>query len=417
MKLYDVITTERESKGRKKPIVEEISEPEFVLPKEPAKFSWKRLSIVGGSIIFLAVLYIAGMKLVHARVVIHERHIPFSLSDTELELTHEKDASSGRLSFQTMVVSTTVTREVFGSELSASASKAKGQAVIFNEYSKTAQSVKAGTVLTAANGKKYVTNSTVSVPGFTQSGTKKTPGTATVSITASATGPDYNATSASFTVAGWSGAKAKQFYARSAGAITGGDAGMKHALSATEKANALATLQAQLIERLRRESRAQIPDDLVTFPDLQVATIDPDSFVSNGDGVKFGASLKGSMTSYLIPRDLLEQAIASRVSAGAHYPDVNIPALGDITATPVSPLPTDPNSVPESIIISLSGEGTIIAKAPLETIRESLIGVKRGAFDATLAGVSEIDTATYVLYPFWAPYFPADRNKITVELK
>jgi hypothetical protein len=419
MKLYDVIRkeqlTKKAAKKSEQPTVEMIAPPEYdgyAAPHKP--FSWKKIGVIAAIILLVAGVYMLGVKLVRARVIVQERHIPFSIADLELDVAHEDQADAGTLSFQAMVVTSTVSREVFGSELSQSTTKAKGKAVIFNEYSKTPQTIKTGTVLTATNGKKYVTQATVSVPGFTQKGTVKTAGTATVAITASDVGESYNIDAANFTVSGWTGARAKQLYARSAGPLTGGEAGVRHTLSASERETVVATLQAQLVERLKRESRAQIPPDHVTFADLQVATIDPTSLKISGEGIKFPAELSGTMVSYLIPRDLLEQSIANKAISGDDFTDVTIPALGDITVKPVSALPTDPDRIPDMITIHLSGEGTVITKVPLETLRESLVGIERNIFAQKVSDIPEIDTARFMLYPFWAPLFPTDRTKIDI---
>lgn len=420
MKLYDVLRKEQAQHRGKKMPAREIAPPEYEpfsteIPEK--KFSWKKVAVIGMAFSFVALIYIIGTRLVHAQVVITERHIPFSIDSVALELTHETATDDGRLSFQAMVVTTEVTREVFGSELVQSFSKANGKVVILNEYSKTPQTIKAGTVFTAPTGKRYVTAATVVVPGYTGTASAKTAGTVTATVTAAEAGESYNTESTTFTIAGWTGTKAKQFNARSVGSISGGEAGIRHSLSASEKAAAIATLQTQLIERLKRESRAQIPDNLITFPELQVATIDIASLKVEGQGIKFPMKLSGTMTSYLIQRDLLEQAIAQKAISDRSYPHVAIPALGDITVTPITPLPTNSAHVPENITISLSGDGTIITKVQTETVRESLAGINRRQFNTIFADIHEVDVAKYTLYPFWAPYFPVASSRITVEVK
>jgi uncharacterized protein YlzI (FlbEa/FlbD family) len=413
MKLYDVIRKEQLAEG-----VPEKSEPEVHRTPHPfheMHVSWKRIGIIAAAVAFIAVLYLLGIRFVHAKVVIVERQVPFSLAHTELELVHEKDASAGRLAFQTMVVTTEITREIFGSETIASTTKAKGKAVFFNEYSKTSQTVKSGTTITASNGKKYVTQQTVAVPGYTMNGKIKNPGTSIqVVISAADTGPTYNSEGTSFTVSGWSGTKAKQFYARSAGPISGGEAGARHTVSDADRPQVVATLQAQLIERLKRETRAQIPENLVTFPDMQFVSIDTDSFVLGGDSIKFPAKVKGTMISYLISRDLLETAIAKVTMSDHRYNDVSIPALGDIAVEPVSAIPTSTTNIPDAITVAITGQGTIITKAPLIEVQEALIGISRTNFSQALSDIPEIGSAKYSLIPFWAPLFPRQPKDITV---
>ncbi len=426
MKLYDVIRKDYKEKGLPDldPLPPETPEPPVKVKKpvyreeyegEPTS-NWRKIIVIGGALLFIALLYIVGTVFVHATVTVNQRHIPFSLQDTELDVANETTTGPGRLSFQTMVVTDTVTRQVFGSAMTTSTTKASGKAVLFNQYSKTAQTVRSGTTLTGANGQKYLTQATVSVPGYTGTGTTKTAGSASVAIVAAGIGPAYNTNGTTFTVAGWSGANAKLFFG-SSGLISGGQNGAMHTLSPTDRQQALTTLQAALTEKLSRETRSQIPDDLITFPDLQFTTIDTTSLVAQGSDIQFPASLQGTMVSYLIPRDLFEQAIASKAIADHVYPSVTIPDLGAVTVRSVTPLPTDPAHIPDSITIAVSGQGTIITQAAVPVIQQAVLGIPRGTFNAALLSIPEIDTATYSLYPFWAPYFPYKPSRIKIKIQ
>ena len=421
MKLYDVI---RKEQLDKKNGVVEINTPEyssevttnytpFDIPRR--RSSWRTILVIAGAIMFIAVLYVVGMKFVYARITVTERHIPFSFDRMQLEMEEEKTAGTGRLSFQVMVVSSEVTRQVYASALAQSNTKSSGNIVLFNEYSTKAISIKKGTTVTATTGKKYITQAAISVPGYTTVNKVKKAGTsAQVQVVAAEVGASYNAEGTSFTVSGYN---SKQVYGRSAGAITGGEAGIAHVLTEEDRESAILTLQADLAEKLKRETRAAIKDEYVTFPNLQFITIDRDSLTIKGNDIKFPASIKGTMVSYLINRDMLEGAVASKIVSDHVYSDVAIPALGDIAVEPISAIPTDATQVPETLTISLSGTGTLITKVPEEKIRQSVIGIGRKSFAATLQPIPEIDEARYVLYPFWAPFFPTIEDRITVIVK
>jgi hypothetical protein len=420
LKLYDVIRKDQKDKENaildektydQTPVRERISRE----GREGSPHSnWRNILVFGLALIFLSGLYILGAVFVHATVTVTQRQIPFSLQDTQLDVANENSAVPGRLSFQTMVVTDSVTRQVFGSAMTTSTTKATGTAVIFNQYSKSGQTVRSGTTLTGANGEKYLTQKTVTVPGYT--GTAKTAGTVSVPIVAAAAGPAYNSNGTTFTISGWSGANAKLFFGTS-GAISGGQNGATHTLSDSDKASTLTTLQEALTEKLSRETHAQIPDNLVTFPDLQFTSIDTASTVLSGPDIQFPATMTGTMVSYLIPKDLLEQAIASKAITDQMYPNVTIPDLGGITVSAVSALPADPSNTPDSITISVSGQGTIITEVPQATVQQDVLGIRRGLFTSALSGIPEIDTAKYSLMPFWAPYFPYKPSRITIKVQ
>ncbi len=420
MKLYDVIRKDQKAKETKQVVIEEepLSPIRERISQEgregPRRSNWRNIILFAAALLFLSLLFVLGSVFVHAKVTVTQRQIPFSMQNTDLDVANEKTADPGRLSFQTMVVTDSVTRQVFGSASTTSTTKATGHVVIFNQYSKSNKTIRSGTTLTAANGLKYITQSTVTVPGYT--GTAKTAGSASVTVVAYGVGPTYNSTGTTFTIAGYGGTVAKSFFATS-GAITGGQNGATHTLSDTDKQQAIATLQAALTEKLSRETRAQIPTNLITFPDLQFTSINTSSLVLQGNTINFPVTLQGTMVSYLMPRDLFEQAIASKAITDHLYPNVSIPDLGGITVTSVSPLPTDPNNIPSSITIAVSGQGTIITEVPQSTVQQAVLGIARGTFTSALSGIPEIDTAQYSLYPFWALYFPYKASRITIKIQ
>lgn len=421
MKLYDVIRKEGLQNGKElvdTPAPQPVHDHVIIRSRTHRPPAWKKLLIIAGSIILLAVLYVAGMRMVRAHVTLVERRVPFSLTNAELELVHEKDAAKGRLSFQTMVVKASITREVYGSELRASTSKSHGKVVFFNEYSTKPVTIKSGTTITSQSGKRYNTQATVVVAPYTvdPKTKKKTAGTSTaVSVVASEAGPSYNTTGTSFSVSGYG--SSKTFYAQSAGQLAGGESGMMHTVSDADRPEVIATLTAQLTERLKRETRTQIPENLITYPNLQFVSIDTSAFKLEGPEIRFPATISGTMVSYLISRDLLESAIATKALSGSSLPRVSVPTLGNLSVDPASAIPTNPDHVPDAITIRISGTGTLVPKASVSEVTDALIGIPRTQFAAALATIPEIDTARYSFTPFWAPFFPTKESRIMVEVK
>lgn len=417
MKLYDVIVADKKHAPDER--TRELGDTPPKPPKRVHQYSLRKHIIVYGILFGIIVgIYALGIAFAHVTVTIYERQIPFSIDRTTIDLEHEASAAPERLAYQGMVVSDTLTREIFGSQVVVSDTKAHGQAVFFNEYSTAAQTIASGTTLLSADGKKYVLSQKVTVPGYKTVAGKKQPGSSTnVTITAAATGADYNTSGTSFTVASYTGTKKTQLYARSATAITGGDSGGKHTVTAQEKTTALDALTSQLQERLKRETRAQIPAGYMTYPDLQLFDIDENSIILQGEGIKFPASISGSLVSYLIPDTNFEQAIA-RIALGGHtYPSVAIPTIAELSVEPKSVLPVSSKEFPQTISLTVSGQGTIIAKADVNAVKSKLIGIRRTMFDSALKDIPEIDHATYSVVPFWAPYFPSQVGRMKVLVR
>lgn len=423
MKLYDVIRKEELERFEKKGNIDIGNNKKVPTSSEhyheKKSSTLKKIIIVSVVVAFVSIIYLTGIKFVHAKVIITPREIPFSANKIKVELIKNSGNDDKLASFQAMVVSGDVSREVFGGDLRTSTVKAKGRVVFFNDYSKTAVTIKAKTTLIGANGKKYTTDQTVTVAGYTvkKDGTKVTGTSPQVFITALDVGPAFNSTNMNLTVSGYTSAKSKLFYAQTASEITGGDSGTIYVVSDKEKPNVLATLNTQLIEKLKRETRTQIPDGYVAYSDLQFISIDNSTAVLLGTTIKFPASIKGSMVSYLIPRNLLEIAIANKVMSDHNYGGVTIPNILDLKVEPVTAIPTDPKLSPESITINITGNGKIITKIPTDNIKDSLLGIKKEDFSQKLSNIYEINTAKYNLYPFWSPFFPHDLNRINVTVE
>jgi hypothetical protein len=410
MKLYDVIRREEHPE-------EKILEQVFIPTEHPHK---KRRNFVFliTTLLFLLIVYVVGIYNVRAKIVLEERNIPFVLDKAIVELDHEAKVGGERLSFQTMTVSTEINREIIGSELKDVTGKSKGAVVFFNEYDKRPFTIKSGAKLISTSGKTYITQESVIVPGYTLENKKKNPGASiSINVVAVETGPGSNSEGDSLSISSFSGLKRKQIYARSIGPFKGGESGMRHTVSASEKPQIIETLKIQLSERLRRETNAQIPEQFVTYPDLQFISIDIESLNLEGDGVKFAAKIKGTMVSYLIPRTAFETVIAKEVLSNNLYKKVSIPAIDGLIVVPEKGVPINSSVIPETISVLVTGQGSVITKINSELIKSSLVGTKRSTFDQSLSAIPEISSAKFRLIPFWAPFFPAKEKKIEVIIK
>ncbi len=416
MKLYDVIRKEQAPQNEEAVLAPREPSVSDIHPKHKKK---KRIFFLAITLSCMTLFYVIGLSINRATITIVERTIPFTLDQAVLDLPHQTESDSERLSFQTMRVSAEIKREIFGSELTQVTGKAKGSVIFFNEYSTSTQTIKSGTRLLGTNKKTYQTQQTVTIPGYTlDAKKKKTAGTSTpVSVIAIDTGSASNSPGLSFSITGYSGTKKTQLYARSVGALAGGEAGMFHTVSDAERPALLESLKTQLSEKLRRETRAEIPENLVTYPDLQFISIDTDSLALEGEGIKFTAQIKGTMVSYLISRDLLESAIAKEVLSDHSYPEVSIPGLESLDISPESPIPANTQTLPESISLLIKGQGTLITKAPLDRLRDSFVGQKRGSFNNIIGQFPEIQSASFSLFPFWSPFFPKQLEHIHIKVQ
>lgn len=104
--------------------------------------------------------------------------------------------------------------------------KARGTAVIYNEYSSDPQPLVATTRLETSDGRLFRLVEGVTVPGMTDVGGRKEPGAIEANVIADQAGAEYNIGSATFTIPGFKGGpKYGKFSAKSAKAFSGGGDG------------------------------------------------------------------------------------------------------------------------------------------------------------------------------------------------
>ncbi|MBW4061121.1 hypothetical protein HJC99_00915 [Candidatus Saccharibacteria bacterium] len=102
--------------------------------------------------------------------------------------------STGVLAGQTVTYSKDLSGSATATGQQDAGTKATGQMTIYNNFDTSAHALDAGTRLAAPDGKVFTTNTAVSVPGETLSGSPASihPGQVTVGVTASANGDSYN---------------------------------------------------------------------------------------------------------------------------------------------------------------------------------------------------------------------------------
>ena len=190
-----------------------------------------------------------------------------------------------------------------------------------------------------------------------------------------------------------------------------------------------ATLETKLRNKLQQQTVAMIDEAndanarrsdavLISYPGLQRIIIDSAGVQSTpvvGSTVETEVSLKGVMVSYLFPKALFEQKIASYAASDKSVP-VTIPNIADLSVESPDLPDTTADAAPERITLAVSGQGTLVSTVPVVRIRQALLGASRSDVPALLRAIPGVESAQFMLYPFWSPYFPASMNAITVSV-
>lgn len=421
MKLYDIIVKEKQNVSAVPPQEAPTSHKETVRITDviPTHNRRKKILLFLAITALLVLLYSVGFWVSYAKITLYERSIPFTLTNAVFDLVHEESMQyTSPYTFQTMTVSSSIDREIIGTEFKEVSEFARGSVVFSNEWSKTPETQKIGTIISSPSGKKYKTTASTIVPGYSISGTVKSPGVSKpVSVIALEAGSASNNPGATFTVPSFTSKKQQLFFAKSVGPLAGGDSGVRHSLSPEEERVTVELLTQQLTERLRRETRAQVPEEFFISPEMQYIYINKDDFNLEGESIKYVARAEGKIVTYLIKRDTLYKLIAQEVLREENQGEFYISNLSDLKFQITSSLPTTPATIPDHIEVKVAGSGVLTSRIDSEGLRKDIRGRSIKEFREYISKKSTVEKAELSLLPFWSPYLPSSPKLLHIVVR
>ncbi len=369
---------------------------------------WIVAAISVGFLLFALSYLFAG-----AKVIITPKSQDVVLQEN---LTAIKGGTDENLSFDLVVLSGEETKSVVGGEEQDVFKRAKGRAVIYNSFSTASQNLDIDTRLEGSNGKIYKTETKITVPGKSKTGT---PGSVEVGIYANEPGIEYNSGPLDFKIFGFKGTpKYEKFYARSKGDITGGFRGKALSVSDADKEAALALLKTTLTEKLSKKANDQIPAGFILFKDagfLDTEEVMPITSNIAAGGGSVPITLKGTFYGVLFDEEKLTQKIAKNLVSGYKDEGVYIPNMRDV-AFSLGVAEKDAVSLKDAktIAFNLSGNAKIVWKVDTEQFMADIVGKPKKSFNQILANYPNIDSATLSIRPIWKMSFPEKQESITV---
>jgi hypothetical protein len=293
--------------------------------------------------------------------------------------------------------------------------KAKGTAIIYNNYSATAQTIVAGTRLSNTQGNVYRTSSTVVVPGK-----KTTPGSVSVAIVADQAGDKYNLKVADlkgdFKLPGYQGTpKYAGFYARLKTDVAGGYSGNKMTINEESKKTAIKDMQDSLKEQLISKLKESVTPDHILYDgayNIEYEVSEP-VMKTNEDadlivkGIAYGAIFNSdTLIKYIAGKEIKKFPSDTYNITGDKELTFNISNIKDFSAKKATPL-----------IFTLKGPISITGTFSEEKLKDELKGINLKDSNAIFAKYSAIANAYALITPFWLRSFPNSVEKITIEYK
>ncbi|MDQ5893058.1 MAG: hypothetical protein QG640_68 [Patescibacteria group bacterium] len=394
---------------------EVIEEPVFVnkKPSKKKKNAGKYLLTFVIVFICIAIIGVAlSLSYSKAVVTITPKVTNFDVNGT---FTAKKNAPGTDLGYEVVTVSDEVHQIIPATSGPAVQTKAKGTAVIYNNFSATAQTLVAGTRLSDSDGLIYRTASTISVPGK-----KTSPGSIEVAIVADQAGANYNAAVADlkgdYKIVGYKGTpKYDGFYARLKTDITGGFSGNKMIIAPEAQKAAVTALQTTLREQLLTKLKTAVPPGFILYDSAYtIEYTNPEPIMK--ENTSADVSVKGVAYAAIFKADSLIKFIAGKEIQ--KFPSDTYTVGGDTDLEfKVSNIKDFSIKKGTPLIFTLKGPISITGTFSESKLKDELKGIDLKASNAVFGKYTAISNAYALITPFWMRSFPNSTEKIILEYK
>lgn len=290
--------------------------------------------------------------------------------------------------------------------------RATGQVTIIN-CNDSAISIASGAAF-AANGKNYLSNGAVSVPGsnFFSSGQCKEDGKATVSVTAVQSGESFNQPAAAYQIAG-----SPTSVSASGSAMTGGSTNVVKIVQQSDIDAAKQKLAAQNTADYKNKLSVTVDKNYQIIEDsFNLSQSDASSNVQAGQqapGGKVEMKINYSLQAYSKDelKTLISKAVNQEIAASNQkiYESSN---KGELSLS----LDNERSSsgAKKYKVSMLLSTGPAINE---EELKAKLVSRKKGEITTELESIKGVSRVDVSISPFWKQKTPSDPAKITIKLK
>lgn len=367
----------------------------------------KPLKIIFIGIIVLAALVYFGHLLSKAVISIEKAQVSFTFSN---DLVLANQSSQSYLPFTVVEVTDTYHEQVVPDVLNSKAEKARGSIIIYNNgYSKSKISLRKGTVFIANNNIRFVSDTAVTLPGYTLDDAKQiVPGQVIVKITAEKVGSSSNIGNADLTLSNYQKSKTK-IYARTNEPISGGADQMAFGLSEDLKKTISDKIDQDLKKSLFIKAGAEIPGEYVLY--LDMFTFTPKSLVISGTPQSLDVSKEASLIAYVFKRKDIETVIQKRLNLELPQ-NPQFLGIEDLDVKIVT-LPKDLKN-PESLELNFSGNGQVVSYINTSDLIKQVKNKKVSEVKNLLSSNPGIQSFNVKIIPGFMWVMPKVSNRIKI---
>lgn len=382
------------------------------------QFRKKLVFIIGGGVLLVAFLVWAIFFAPHATVIITARTTDTSANPkVTLGSAVSTDASASTLttSLQQTKKDSSVSFDATGSK--DVGNKSQGQVVFKNCETMSAQTVPAGTAV-SANGRNYITQSSASVPGGSGGfGGCSSPGVSSaVSVIAQDIGEDYNTpNNTSFSVAGHaSGSSTVYFNAIASTDITGGSKKTVKVVSDGDVQKATDQLAQQNSDDIKKQLSSKFGKDYVIIDQsFKIDRGTPQSSPAVGQEASGQAKLTASITYSLSAVAKNDMNTFLNDYFNSHLDNKNQQRVynnGTDKVTFTNVTPADSGFTANVVATAKVGP-----KINDDDIKNQTKGKRYGDIQSAIESIDGVDNVDVKFWPFWVTSAPNDTKKISVQ--
>lgn len=360
----------------------------------------------------LSVLVLLGLTLLALRdtkISITPRTQPIVFDPSVLFTAFPAESATGTLSYTVKETDIEDSTVVPAQGTERVDEKAVGNITVYNEYSADSVRLIKNTRFETPDGLIFRIPESVVIPG--RRGT--VPGQVTVTVFADQTGEKYNIGPVEkFTLPGLKSTPDMYagVYARSTAPMSGGFSGERPAVAPGALEAARAEVRGRLEQKALEAAQAASNKDSVVVPSLVHIT-----YRSLPPTPDAGGGLRIREQAHLVIPVFSSEAFAATVAAVATADASGSLRLLGRDGFGASISPEEATKIGTGAFsFGLQGTGTLVWQVDEAGLKEALAGRSKDAFEAIVASIPSIDTASARVSPFWKRTFPSDPQDIVV---
>ncbi len=364
--------------------------------------------------IFAVIFAFASLSLAFDKATVIVQPKSFTLSvDTTYNAKYQ---SSSGISFEKMSVEKTETGNVTSSSTISGDIPSTGKVKLYNEYTTVKQNLLINTRLEAPNGKIYMTDTAVSIPGYTKKGDEIIPGSVEVNVHAEKGGADYNGGPTDFVIYGWKNDpnKSKKFYGRSTTSLSGGSTGLVYTVSDEEYEKKMEEMRIALQQKILTQLHAEVPEGFITFDDAIVIETVERTYDHTNTEVTIPLSISMKGTAFILSKQSIVEVIRASQPESIDVDDTVLLAMGDMNDANL--IMSTENKLVDTTVLSVQITGTVVLVAEYDQSKflADIVGVKIKNIPNIISNNQALESIKVKMRPPWKQTFPSKPSHIEI---